>query len=288
MHLYLYIYIYIDIYIYIYIYIHIINAHSHTYCTQMEKETPPMAIGDRSGVRLQITPIPCALNTTSSTVYDDFEEEDFSWFQDDTSLDVQETEHKEHCEDDSADLDFDYAENCEVDFDEEHFEDDADDLDNQVDDCYCQSPPCCVPSDFTPCCLPPGVGLATREIQMDEVFRDNLLGINGAPPKTQTLRDWSPGRVAEHYHSYVHGKWIRVWRGQGHISTIGWLLLISWDTVTVCNIDKTDCVREGFPLLSSKEFVNMFFPNLNRTHQLHRLQFVFRACRACNRINVCS
>ena len=45
-----------------------------------------------------------------------------------------------------------------------------DNLDAQVNTCYCQAPPCYIPYNFTPCCLPSGVVLATREIQMAEVF----------------------------------------------------------------------------------------------------------------------
>ena len=198
-----------------------------------------------------VSSIPCEL-TTKIRLEDVFEEEDFAWISNTTDGELE----------DEEDPDFD-------------------DQDDQVITCYCQAPPCDVPYNFTPCCLQPGVVLASREIQMADVFRDNLLGINGAPPKTQTMRDWCPARAGEHHRSFTLGRWVRVWRGQGHRDTIGWLLLKTWDILKVVDITKADCVREGRPELTSEKFVGLFFPELGPTDELYRVTFVFRACSGC-------
>jgi hypothetical protein len=82
--------------------------------------------------------------------------------------------------------------------------------------CYCQAPPNALPLQYSPCCLPLGVRFATREIQMFPEFRKNLLLEDNAPPKTQTCRVWGDRRARAHKESFTGGKWIRVWRGQGH------------------------------------------------------------------------
>ena len=121
---------------------------------------------------------------------------------------------------------------------------------------------------FTPCCVPAGAGLAMREIQMESCFRDNLLGTNGACPKTQTIRAWCTKREAEHYTSYISGLWVRVWRGVGHRSTIGWLRFTSWDKVPVGRISQEDCVREGRPLMTPMQFVLRFFPGVSASRPM--------------------
>ena len=108
-------------------------------------------------------------------------------------------------------------------------------------------------------------------------FRGNLLRTKGEPPKTQTIRNWSQGRLEEHEKSYREGRWIRVWRGQGNKATIGWLLITSMDEIKV--IDKGDCIREGRPLWEPAEFKRLYFPDVYK--RLTRVQFLFRACRAC-------
>jgi hypothetical protein len=208
--------------------------------------------------RGEISAIPCGL-PTKCKLDDMFDDDDFGWLNDD---------------DDVPDGTIGLG-------GESDLLADFDTMDDQVSSCYCQADPSHIPCDFTPCCLPTGVVLASREIQMKEVFKDNLLDVNGAPPKTQTLRDWCPARAAEHYRSYTSGHWIRVWRGQGHKNTIGWILLKSWDILRVGEINKEDCVREGRPNLTSKQFVDLFFPGLGPTDELYRVRFVFRVCRAC-------
>ena len=71
--------------------------------------------------------------------------------------------------------------------------------------------------------------------------------VDNAPAKTQTFRVWGSRRAREHKESFTEGKWIRVWRGQGHKDTIGWLLITHWDEIKVGDIDKGDCVRECRP-----------------------------------------
>ena len=102
--------------------------------------------------------------------------------------------------------------------------------------CFCQAPPKIVPQHYTPCCLPLGAQLSRREIQMFPEFRANLLRGKGEPPKTQTLRKWGQARAHEHKQSFQDGKWIRVWRGQGHNNTIGWIQITVWDEMKVCDI----------------------------------------------------
>ena len=221
----------------------------------MEVDTPESV--DCPG-RRQLVPVLCGLDTEVQ-IEDIFEEDDFSWIVPKSP----EATNKEICKDEdpsSVVLDVD---------------------DNQVVGCYCQAQPFHVPRRFTPCCLPRGVVLASREIQMLEVFRENLLGTSGSPPKTQTMRKWCSARAHEHYQSYILGKWVRVWRGQGHNSTIGWLLYTSWDRLMVKNITKEDCVREGRPQLTPKKFVKKFFPELPPTFQLYRVCFMFRKCTMC-------
>jgi hypothetical protein len=148
----------------------------------------------------------------------------------------------------------------------------------KVRTCHCQSIPNAIPQRYTPPCLPTGALLATREIQMFPEFRANLLGVGGVAQKTQTMRVWGPLRSAEHHASYTHGRWIRVWRGQGHKDTIGWLLITHWDTVLVRDITRRDCVREGRPKWLSAEFKKKYFNGLTSNTQLTRIQFVFHRC----------
>jgi hypothetical protein len=150
---------------------------------------------------------------------------------------------------------------------------------HEVRTCHCQAPPNAMPAHYTPPCLPWGVSLAKREIQMFPEFRDNLLGIRGAPQKTQTLRIWGTQRSATHYTSYMQGKWIRVWRGQGHMSTIGWMLITNWDEILVRCISPSDCAREGRPRWLPSEFVQAYFPELTPNTTLTRVQFLFRPCQ---------
>ena len=130
--------------------------------------------------------------------------------------------------------------------------------------------------------MPAGAILALREIQMHTSFRDNLLGINGAYPKTQTMRVWCKRIADQHQASYISGSWVRVWRSIGHKSTIGWLRYTSWDTVELGDITQEDCVREGRPFMTPDQFVLWFFPGLAPMTELVRLQFEFRACKACS------
>jgi len=147
-----------------------------------------------------------------------------------------------------------------------------------VHTCHCQATPRDIPLHHTPPCLPRGAVLAAREIQMLPEFRSNLLGTGGAPPKTQTMRVWGTQRRAEHYASFKHGRWIRVWRGQGHKDTIGWLLITHWDTVLINGITCRDCVREGRPQWRLAEFKNTYFNGLAPNTPLTRVRFVFAAC----------
>jgi hypothetical protein len=147
--------------------------------------------------------------------------------------------------------------------------------------CYCQAPPSTLPLHYTPCCLPLGVRLATREIQMFPEFRKNLLLDYNATPKTQTCRMWGASRARAHKESFAEGKWIRVWRGQGHKDTIGWLLITHWDEIKVGEIDKGDCVREGRPEWEPDWFKKKYFGGLDDAAALTRIKFDFRPCRAC-------
>ena len=147
--------------------------------------------------------------------------------------------------------------------------------------CYCQASPNTMPPNFTPCCLPLGVQLASRSIHMFPEFRGNLLRLEGEPAKTQTLRNWSKDRADEHRQSFLDGKWIRVWRGQGHKDTIGWLLITCWKEVKVRDIGKNDCIREGRPTWDPKMFKYKYCNGLPPDFTLIRVRFEFRGCRAC-------
>ena len=116
-----------------------------------------------------------------------------------------------------------------------------------VHTCYCQASPITMPRNYIPCCLPTGLLLATKAIQIFEEFRGNLLRAKGEPAKTQTIRGWKTARAKENKQSFLEGKWIRVWRGQGNKDTIGWLRINVWDTVKLGSIDQGDCVREDRP-----------------------------------------
>jgi hypothetical protein len=147
--------------------------------------------------------------------------------------------------------------------------------------CYCQAPPSTLPLHYSPCCLPLGVRLATREIQMFPEFRKNLLLEDNAAPKTQTCRVWGDHRARAHRQSFDEGNWIRVWRGQGHKDTIGWLLITQWDTIKVGDIDQGDCVREGRPEWTPTRFKDKYCAGMDDTATMTRIKFVFRPCRAC-------
>ena len=145
--------------------------------------------------------------------------------------------------------------------------------------CTCQKPPAALPLAFVPCCLPPGSKIAKREIQMCEDFRRNLLSSStGAPPKTQTIRLWGLARRKEHWASYREGRWIRVWRGQGHKSTIGWMKISHWDDIQLGQLDDGDCVREGLPGMPVAVFKRIYFGGANATTRCVRLQFAFEPC----------
>ena len=144
--------------------------------------------------------------------------------------------------------------------------------------CYCQAAPRRLPRKFWPCCLPRNAVLASREMQMQRQFKPNLLCTQDAPPKTQTLREWSPARASEHFQSFKQGRWLRVWIGQGHISTVGWLLIKHWDYIEVGDITPGDCAREGRPHMTPTQFKLEFFPGRESNHKLIRLNFEFRGC----------
>jgi hypothetical protein len=160
-------------------------------------------------------------------------------------------------------------------------EDVVDETEVRTRTCYCQAPPSTLPLHYTPCCLPRGVKLATREIQMFPEFRKNLLLADNAPPKTQTCRVWGASRARAHKESFTEGKWIRVWRGQGHKDTIGWLLITHWDKIKVGDIDKGDCVREGRPEWEPDGFKKKYLGGMEDDAAVTRIKFDFRPCRAC-------
>jgi hypothetical protein len=114
-------------------------------------------------------------------------------------------------------------------------------------------------------------------------FRDNLLELRGAPKKNQTLRVWSDARKGEHYRSFVGRKWIRVWRGQGHIHTIGWIQIQRWDEVRLGDITEADCAREGRPDMTPLVFLHTFLlsskKNITVDTLAVRVLFHFRPCR---------
>jgi hypothetical protein len=157
----------------------------------------------------------------------------------------------------------------------------ADETEVRTRTCYCQAPPSTLPHHYIPCCLPAGVLLATREIQMFAEFKDNLLLADNAPPKTQTCRVWCPHRARAHKESFTEGKWIRVWRGQGHKDTIGWLLITHWDEIKVGDIDQGDCVREGRPEWEPDTFKKKYLRGMGAAATVTRIKFDFRPCRAC-------
>jgi hypothetical protein len=160
-------------------------------------------------------------------------------------------------------------------------EDVFDDSEVPTQTCYCQAPPSTLPLHYSPCCLPLGVRLATREIQMFPEFRKNLLLEDNSAPKTQTCRVWGDHRARAHKQSFSEGRWIRVWRGQGHKDTIGWLLITHWDAITVGDIDKGDCVREGRPDWEPKRFKDTYLRGMGDTAPVIRIKFIFRPCHAC-------
>ena len=163
--------------------------------------------------------------------------------------------------------------------------------DPAVTPCICHATPP-LPRAFTPCCIPFGALTAKREIQMKACFRDNLLGQRGAPLKTQTLRVWSAPRASEHYRSFLGRKWIRVWRGQGHIDTIGWMQIQRWDTVRLGDITEADCEREGRPDMEPLAFLTEFLlsseKNINIDTVAFRLLFRFRPCKTITYLYTCS
>jgi len=203
-----------------------------------------------AGSDTSIAAVPCELPTDVS--FDElFEDEDFSWVTPRRRATIP-----------SDELDTVYV-----------------NPEEEVRVCYCQAAPKRLPRKFTPCCLPSSAVLAAREIQMKDTFKDNLMGSNGSPLKTQTLREWCPARAREHQQSFVHGKWVRVWVGQGHASTIGWLRITKWDTIEVGGITTEDCVREGRPQWTPTRFKREFFPKNLSSDKLIRLQFYFRGCK---------
>lgn len=148
----------------------------------------------------------------------------------------------------------------------------------QVLGCYCRATPLNIPPRYTPPCLPIGAIIATREIQMIRGFRHNLLCTPGHHPKTQTMRVWSLARAEEHWASFMERRWIRVWEGRGHVTTLGWLLITHWDVVVVRDTTPLDCAREGRPDLTPRAFIDLYLSGLQATARIHRIQFIFRAC----------
>jgi hypothetical protein len=148
----------------------------------------------------------------------------------------------------------------------------------QVLACHCQSIPSKIPHHYIPPCLPYGAVFATREIQMRAEFKQNLLCLADAHLKTQTMRAWGPPRRAEHYEAYIQRRWIRVWRGQGNVATIGWLLITHWDMVQLEEITRQDCRLEGRPTWTPRAFADTYFKGLPHDTQLVRIRFIFRTC----------
>jgi hypothetical protein len=107
-----------------------------------------------------------------------------------------------------------------------------------------------------PCCIPLHDTFCHTILLMGEIFKENLIG--KGPPKTQTLRIWQP-EYAKHHKAACHaGHWVRVWRGQGHMFTIGWAKYTSIKPFRLGNLDAAGCRREGRPAMSPGSFLKKF------------------------------
>jgi hypothetical protein len=52
--------------------------------------------------------------------------------------------------------------------------------------------------------------------------------------------------------------WVRVWRGQGHDTTIGWALYTGFRTMRLGSLDQDGCSREGRPGMTPSVFLEHY------------------------------
>ena len=116
---------------------------------------------------------------------------------------------------------------------------------------------CCSPiTVFSPPCLSHARPYSRIVLLMSKAFEENLIGTG--PKKTQTLRIWKTSYAVQHKKAFESGCWVRVWRGQGHHTTIGWAKYTSFRQVRLGDLDKQGCKREGRPFLSPELFLKKY------------------------------
>ena len=90
-------------------------------------------------------------------------------------------------------------------------------------------------------------------LQMKRVFIEN--GTLHSGEKTMTRRYWGPQNQQLHLDCYFQGKLVRVWRGQGHSCTVGWVLYTNMYYQNLMLMSNEDVKLEGFPGLSVQQFI---------------------------------
>ena len=93
-----------------------------------------------------------------------------------------------------------------------------------------------------------------RVIQMSKLQGPRLLTHN----KRMTTRVWGPGMVKRMYECFKNEWLVRVWRGQGHKYTVGYMLITNMYPSTLGKLTKVGCALEGWPELTPGEFLDRF------------------------------
>ena len=104
------------------------------------------------------------------------------------------------------------------------------------------------------------------------------------------MRCWALEQHNAFVKAALAGELVRVWRGQGHESTIGFVELLHVGRMSVDDMTASDVALEGWPCLSVDEFYHRFFvkpcgapwtkkhklnPPPHRTDQLTHVVFRF-------------
>jgi hypothetical protein len=158
-----------------------------------------------------------------------------------------------------------------------------------------------VRSKFRPCCIPGGALFMWQFMLFKHYFRNNLGGKGS--PKSLTHRFWTDEYANPFLRAHELGLWVRAWIGQGHDTTIGWLLITSMRRSLAGNITARDCVLEGRPGIKRNLFLKTYIlanalkalpqrttrngnilpprpakPAITIYTMLWRIEFIFRPC----------
>jgi hypothetical protein len=94
-----------------------------------------------------------------------------------------------------------------------------------------------------------------------------------------TRRCWTDSFAQHHRSAFANGKYVRVWRGQGHSFTIGWVKYTAMYRQRLCEMPSSDLVKEGCGHLSLVEFRTRYFIDFPPDTECWVLEFLYFPCK---------